>query len=198
MADIKIKREVSFMSAKKDSEIKSIVVTAFFAAVIFLGIQIFRVPLPAAVGTPFVHFGHIFVVLAILLLGTKRSMIAGVIGLILFDIINGYTHAIPNVLFSTIVKCLIVGIIYGQMTKNKENKYGYAIIATVIYGIANVVTDFVWSAAALVITGSTVQAAIAAELTAIPATVINSVFTVIGIAILFIPVQSAYTRVMRQ
>ena len=131
MADIKIKREVSFMSAKKDSEIKSIVVTAFFAAVIFLGIQIFRVPLPAAVGTRF-HFGHIFVVLAILLLGTKRSMIAGVIGLILFDIINGYTHAIPNVLFSTIVKCLIVGIIYGQMTKNKKNKYGYAIIAIVI------------------------------------------------------------------
>lgn len=110
------------MSAKKDSEIKSIVVTAFFAAVIFLGIQIFRVPLPAAVGTPFVHFGHIFVVLAILLLGTKRSMIAGVIGLILFDIINGYTHAIPNVLFSTIVKCLIVGIIYGHMTKKQEKQ----------------------------------------------------------------------------
>lgn len=185
------------MSVKKDSEIKSIVVTAFFAAVIFLGIQIFRVPLPAAVGTPFVHFGHIFVVLAILLLGTKRSMIAGVIGLILFDVINGYTHAIPNVLFSTIVKCLLVGIIYGRMVKGKKNKYGAAIVATVLYGLANVATDFVWSVAALVMTGSTVQAAVAAEMTAIPATVINSVFTVIGIAILFIPVQSAYERIMK-
>ena len=41
---------------KKDNEIKSVVMTAFFAAVIFLGIQSFRVPLPAAVGTPFLHF----------------------------------------------------------------------------------------------------------------------------------------------
>ena len=41
--------------------VKANVMTAFFAAVIFLGIQSFRIPLPAAVGTPFVHFGHIFI-----------------------------------------------------------------------------------------------------------------------------------------
>ena len=40
---------------------KKIVMTAFFAAIIYLGIQSFRIPLPAAVGTPFLHFGHIFV-----------------------------------------------------------------------------------------------------------------------------------------
>lgn len=43
--------------------LKTIVTAGFFAAVTFLGIQMFRIPLPAAVGTPFVHFGHIFVVL---------------------------------------------------------------------------------------------------------------------------------------
>ena len=48
---------------------KKIVMTAFFAAIIYLGIQSFRIPLPAAVGTPFLHFGHIFVMLAVLMLG---------------------------------------------------------------------------------------------------------------------------------
>ena len=33
------------------SNVMSVVMTAFFAAVIFLGIQSFRIPLPAAVGT---------------------------------------------------------------------------------------------------------------------------------------------------
>jgi uncharacterized membrane protein len=56
---------------------KSNVVTAFFTAIVFLGIQSFRIPIPAAVGTPFLHFGHIFVVLAIVCLGPKRSTIAG-------------------------------------------------------------------------------------------------------------------------
>jgi len=46
---------------------KKIVMTAFFAAIIYLGIQSFRIPLPAAVGTPFLHFGHIFVMLAVCL-----------------------------------------------------------------------------------------------------------------------------------
>lgn len=187
-------RRVEFMSVKKDSEIKSIVVTAFFAAVIFLGIQLFRVPMPAAVGTPFVHFGHIFVVLAILLLGIKRSMAAGVIGFLLFDIVNGYVHAIPNVLFSMIAECLIVGYIFGKIQQKKENDYGAAVIAGIIYGILNIIIDFLWSAGLLVIAGSTLQAAVAAEMTAIPSTVLNSVFTVIGTAVLYIPVRSAFRR----
>ena len=50
---------------------KKIVMTAFFAAIIYLGIQSFRIPLPAAVGTPFLHFGHIFVMLAVILKGNN-------------------------------------------------------------------------------------------------------------------------------
>ena len=42
-----------------DNKVKNLVITAFFTAITFLGIQSFRIPLPAAVGTPFLHFGHI-------------------------------------------------------------------------------------------------------------------------------------------
>jgi len=186
---------------KQNTQTKSIVITAFFAAVVFLGIQIFRIPLPAAVGTPFLHFGHIFVMLAIICLGAKRATVAGVLGLIIFDVLNGYMHAIPNVLVSTIIKCMFVGLLYAAMKKHangdSKKEYIYAVICAVIYGITNIVVDFVWYVIELVIMGSTLSAAITAELTSIPATIINAVFTVIGIAVLYYPVKAAYNRVVK-
>ena len=183
------------------SNTKVIVLTAFFAAIIFLGIQSFRIPLPAAVGTPFLHFGHIFVMLAIVCLGPKLSTISGVLGLIIFDILNGYIHAIPNVFVSTIIKCLLVGAIFVALKKkadgNIKKEYLFAVICAAIYGVTNIVVDFIWSVAELVITGSTLPAALAAEITSIPATIINAVFTIIGIAILYVPVTSAYKRITR-
>lgn len=178
----------------------SVVMTAFFAAVIFLGIQSFRIPLPAAVGAPFLHFGHIFVMLSICCLGGKRSAVAGVLGLIIFDVLNGYLHAIPNVLVSTIVKCLFVGFMFSAMKRraagqlNKE--YMAAVICAAVYGVTSIAVDFTWSVAELVLLGSTWNAALAAEITSIPATIINAGFTVIGIALLYIPVVTAYRRIV--
>ena len=174
---------------------KKIVMTAFFAAIIYLGIQSFRIPLPAAVGTPFLHFGHIFVMLAVLMLGPKLSTVAGVLGLVVFDVLNGYIQAIPNVFVSTIIKCLLVGVIFQVLKKKAQGdakkEYGYAVLCAAIYGV-----DFIWSTVELVVLGSSWSAALAAEITSIPATIINAGFTVVGIAILYVPVKKAYQRIL--
>lgn len=187
------------MNPESSANVTSTVMTAFFAAVIFLGIQSFRIPLPAAVGTPFLHFGHIFVMLAVICLGSRRSAIAAVLGLVIFDLLNGYIHSIPNVLVSSIIKCLLVGTIFAAMKKqaagNKRKEYLYAVICAAIYGITNIVVDFIWSVAELVLVGSSLQAALIAEISSIPATMINAVFTVIGIMFLYVPITSAYNRV---
>lgn len=187
---------------KQSVHTRSIVITAFFAAIIFLGIQAFRIPMPAAVGTPFLHFGHIFVVLAILCLGPKKSAIAGVLGLVIFDLLNGFIHAIPNVLFSTLIKTLVVGTLFLALKKMSGNsskkEYMFALICAAAYGLLNIVLDFAWNTAELVIMGSSLSAAITAELTSIPATIINSVFTVIGIAVLYPPVKAAYRRSVKE
>lgn len=178
---------------------KKIVMTAFFAAIIYLGIQSFRIPLPAAVGTPFLHFGHIFVMLAVLMLGPKLSTVAGVLGLLVFDVLNGYIQAIPNVFVSTIIKCLLVGMIFQSLKKKAQGdakkEYGYAVLCAAIYGITNIIVDFIWSTVELVVLGSSWSAALAAEITSIPATIINAGFTVVGIAILYVPVKKAYQRI---
>lgn len=179
---------------------KDIVMTAFFAAVIFCGIQAFRIPMPAVVGTPFLHFGHIFVLLAIFMIGPIRSAIAGVIGYVIFDLMNGYAHAIPNVFVSTIIKCLVVGFLFvalNKFAKNDKKEYQIAILCSVIYGIVNIAVDFSWSVAELMLVGSTFEAAFTAELASIPATIINAVFAVIGIGVLYIPIKKAYTRIVK-
>ena len=173
--------------------------TAFFAAVIFLGIQSFRIPLPAAVGTPFLHFGHIFVMLAIVCLGSRRSAVAGVLGLVIFDLLNGYIHSIPDVFVSTIIKCFLIGTVFSMLKKkadgNIHKEYLAAIFCAALYGIVNIVIDFIWSVAGLMLLGSSLAAAFTAELTSIPATMINAGFTVIGITLLYAPITAAYKRI---
>ncbi len=190
------------MKGNQTSKNKSIVMTAFFAAIVFLGIQIFRIPMPAAVGTPFLHFGHIFVVLSILCMGGKRAAISGTLGLVIFDILNGYFHAIPNVFCSTIIKCLTAGAVFSLLNKraggDRKKEYQAAMIVTILYGILNIVTDFAWNTAELVLLGSSLPAALIAEAASIPATIINAIFAVIGIAVLYVPVSAAYKQIVNE
>ena len=46
--------------------LKNIIFTGLFAAIIFIGISLLRIPIPAMVGRPFIHFGNPLMVLAIL------------------------------------------------------------------------------------------------------------------------------------
>lgn len=188
------------MKGSQTSNSKSVVLMAFFSAVVFLGIQMFRIPMPAAVGTPFLHFGHIFVVLAILCMGGRRAAVSGTLGLIIFDILNGYFHAIPNVFVCTIIKCLLTGMVFAILKKRAggepKKEYKAAIMASIVYGALNIITDFAWNAAELVILGSSIPAALIAEASSIPATIINAVFAVIGIAVLYVPVSAAYKRIV--
>lgn len=176
---------------------KTVVMTAFFAAITFLGIQAFRIPLPAAVGTPFVHFGHIFVVMGVLLQGGKRGAVSGTIGLVVFDLLNGYLHAMPQVFVETIVKCLIVGSVFAFWKKKHEEQQEYmgAVICSIIYGCMNILIEFIMGIVQMVIVGSEFRAAVVASATSIPATIINVVFLVAGITVLYKPVKKVYQRI---
>lgn len=177
----------------------AMVMTAFFAAITFLGIQSFRIPLPAAVGTPFVHFGHIFVVMGVLIQGGKRGAVSGTAGLVIFDILNGYMQDIPQVLIETVVKCLIVGAIFAILKKradaNKAKEYASAVICAVIYGCLHILIELVMGTIKMMILGSGFTAAFMGSVVSIPATVINVVFMVAAIAVLYKPVESIYKRI---
>lgn len=183
-----------------DRTIKSVVSMAFFAAITFLGIQVFRIPVPAAVGTPFIHFGHVFVVLGMMLQGGKKGAVSGTAGLVIFDLLNGFVQSIPQVFCETIVKCLFVGMIFGYLKKtaggNKKKEWKAATVSASIYAALNIGIEWIMQIIMLVITGSHLRAAVAASTASIPATVVNAVFLVIIVSVLYIPVTRAYRRFM--
>ncbi len=178
-------------------DLRTIVSVGFFAAITFFGIQMFRIPLPAAVGTPFVHFGHIFVVIGVLLQGGKRGAVSGTIGLIVFDLLNGYVQAIPQVFIETIVKCLILGLILKNLEKSEENQKGNnraVLIGVLVYALMNIVIEFAMGTITLLIAGSGVTAAFLGALTSIPATVINAVFMLCIVLLIYRPIDSIYKK----
>lgn len=183
----------------RTDKVKVMVITAFFAAITFLGIQSFRIPLPAAVGTPFVHFGHIFVVTGLLLQGGKRGAVSGTLGLIIFDILNGFLQDVPQVFIETIIKCLIVGAIFAILKQkadgNKKKEYIYAVICAVIYGCLNIIIELVMGTVKMVVIGSGFAAALAGSIASIPATAINAAFMVVAIAVIYKPVSNIYNRI---
>ena len=179
---------------EKRSNINDIVRVGIFAAITFLGIQTFRIPLPAAVGTPFVHFGHIFVVFGVLLLGGKLGAISGTLGLVIFDLVNGYLQAMPQVFVETIIKCLILGAVF-EMLKKITKELPAAIISAAIYGIIGIFIEFIMGTIMMMVAGSAFMPALLGSLTSIPATVINAVFMVVVIGILYKPVKKIYARI---
>lgn len=186
----------------RDESINKLVVTAFFAAITFLGIQIFRVPLPAVVGTPFVHFGHIFVVMGVLLMGGKRGAVSGTLGLVIFDILNGYLQDVPQVFLETIIKCLLIGALFAVLKNraggDRKKEYRGAMICTVLYGCMNILIEFVMGIVKMMILGSGFAAAAAGSAAPIPATVVNVVFLILAEALLYRPVERLYRRASRQ
>ena len=186
----------------RDESINKLVVTAFFAAITFLGIQIFRVPLPAVVGTPFVHFGHIFVVMGVLLMGGKRGAVSGTLGLVIFDILNGYLQDVPQVFLETIIKCLLIGALFAVLKNraggDRKKEYRGAMICTVLYGCMNILIEFVMGIVKMMILGSGFAAGAAGSGASIPATVVNVVFLILAEALLYRPVERLYRRASRQ
>lgn len=188
------------MGNVNDNKIKSMVMVAVFATITFLGIQAFRIPMPAAVGTPFVHFGHIFVVMGVLLLGGRRGAVSGMLGLVIFDILNGFMQDIPQVFIETIVKCLLVGALMAYMKRRaggeRKKEYAGAVLCACVYAVMNIVIEFVMGIVKMMILGSGFHAALLGSVTSIPATVINAVFMAVTVTVLYLPVRSVFQKIV--
>lgn len=134
----------------------------------------------------------------LLVQGGKRGAVSGTLGLTIFDMLNGYMQDAPKTFVETAVKCLIVGALFMMLKKkadgDKKKEYGAAVVCAFIYGCINVIMEFTMSTIAMMMVGSGFAAAAVAAFTSLPATVINAVFMVIAIAILYQPVKKIYVR----
>ncbi|MEI6579975.1 MAG: ECF transporter S component, partial [Eubacteriales bacterium] len=104
---------------KPEQALVKIILTALFAAICFVAISSFQIPLPSPVGKPFLHLGNLFVILAALLFSGPVGGIAGALGMGLFDLTHGYTIYAPSTIILKLGMGLIVG--YVALKGKKEN-----------------------------------------------------------------------------
>ncbi|MFT8825148.1 MAG: ECF transporter S component [Liquorilactobacillus mali] len=178
---------------KNKNSLRMIILTGLFAAIIYLGIFILRIPIPAMVGRPFIHFGNTLTVLAILFLGPRNGIIAGIIGLGGFDVLNGY--ALTSWL--TVLEVIIVGLTIEAVFKylhHNDSKRNIIIVA-ITAGAMKIVTSYCTSIVEALMVGTAFKTAIVASFLSLPATVINSISTAVCVPLLYFLLRKAFSAV---
>lgn len=124
---------------KSDKTIYNVTLAAVFAIVDYI-LAMFQIHIPSPVGRPFIDLGFTFVVLGILFLGYKYGVFSGIIGLTMFDLMNGYAaHA-----YLTIMEVFIVATTTGLTFKILKHSTKIASIVTlgVITGLSKILSGF--------------------------------------------------------
>ncbi|AVK60844.1 hypothetical protein C5Z25_03345 [Lactobacillus sp. CBA3605] len=164
--------------------LRKLVFTGLFAAIIFIGISVVRIPLPAIVGRPFIHFGNILTVIAVMLLGFGYGAIAGAIGLGLFDVLNGYAATAWLTILEAIILAAVVSLVFRVVGYDEHNLAKLYVVAFMA-GVIKVVTSWGSGVIMALMAGTTLKVAVIGAFTSLLAAVINAVACLVVVPILY-------------
>lgn len=182
---------------RKDiNPLQSLIFTGLFAAIIYIGIWVLRIPVPAMVGRPFIHFGNTLTAVAILYLGYRNGMIAGIIGLGGFDLLNGYAATSWLTMLEVVVVATVLTAVYRGMNYRDSKKN--IIILGIIAGVTKIFTTYCVSIVEALMVGTSLQVAYIGAFVSLPATVINSISTAICTPILYFALKDAVKAIMKK
>lgn len=180
----------------RENSLVSIIMTGLFAAIIYLGVWVLRIPVHALVGRPFIHFGNTLTAVAILYLGYRNGMLAGIIGLGGFDLLNGYAATSWLTMLEVVVVASVLTAVYKGMHYQDSKKN--IIILGIIAGITKIFTTYCVSIVEALMVGTSLNVALVSSFVSLPATVINSISTAICTPILYFAVRDGARRILRR
>ena len=180
----------------EQNSLRAVVMTGLFAAMIYIGIWVLRIPLPAVVGRPFIHFGNTLTAVAILYLGFRNGALAGIIGLGGFDILNGYAATSWLTMLEVVVVAAVLSAVYKGMKYNDSKKN--IIILAVIAGVTKIFTSYATTVVEALMAGTALQPALVAACLSLLATVISSCSTAVCTPILYFALKDITVRVMKR
>lgn len=175
------------MTTKKRITTADIVLTALFATLTFVGTMI-RIPMPAAVGAPFIHLGNSVLLLAVLLLGYRKGALAGGMGFAIFDVLNGYAAEAPYFIFESFIVGGVATLVFIVLGRQDRPLYKVTAVA-IAAGLAKLAMTFLKGIVKMLILGADLKPAIIASATTIPTSVINVISTIIIVTLLYYPVK---------
>lgn len=173
------------LRAQRDS-LRAVVLTGLFAAIIYIGIWVLRIPIPAMVGKPFIHFGNTLTAVAILTLGGRNGALAGMIGLGGFDILNGYASTSWLTMLEVIVVAVVMMAVWRMLGCRTTPKA--VITVAICAGVTKIFTSYATSIVEALMAGTLLKTAVVASFFSLPATVINSCSTAIFTPLIFLAV----------
>ena len=159
----------------EQNSLRAVVMTGLFAAMIYIGIWVLRIPLPAVVGRPFIHFGN-----------TLTAV----------DILNGYAATSWLTMLEVVVVAAVLSAIYKGMKYNDSKKN--IIILAVIAGVTKIFTSYATTVVEALMAGTALQPALVAAFLSLLATVINSCSTAVCTPILYFALKDITVRVMKR
>ena len=156
--------------SRSSMSVKELAITAICIVLVYVFTAVVNVKLPIAAAGGLIHLGNVPLFIAAILFGKRTGMIAGGIGMGLFDLLSGWTLWAPF----TLVIVGIMGLVVGMVTEKKKSFPRYilamvpaCIIKIVGYYIAEGIIYGNWVAPAASIPGYLVQIGVAAVITLI-------------------------------
>ena len=157
-------------TSSNSSRVKSLAITAICLVLVSVFTSVVNIRLPFAPNGGLVHLGNVPLFVAAILFGKRTGMIAGGIGMGLFDLLSGWTLWAPFTL--VIVGCM--GFVVGAITEKRKNM-GFIVLALIAacaikivgYYFAEVVIYGNWVVPFTSIPGNLIQIGVAAVITLI-------------------------------
>lgn len=103
--------------ARHRVSVKSLAITAICLVLVYVFTAVVNIRLPFAPNGGLIHLGNVPLFVAAILFGKRTGMIAGGIGMALFDLLSGWTLWAPFTL--VIVGCM--GFVVGAVTEKKKS-----------------------------------------------------------------------------
>src|SRR5699024_11149568 len=180
----------------RENSLVSIIITGLFAAIIYLGVWVLRIPVPALVGRPFIHFGNTLTDVAILYVDYRNGMLARIIGLGGFDLLNGYAATSWLTMLEVVVVASVLTAVYKGMHYQDSKKN--IIILGIIAGTTKIFTTYCVSIVEALMVGTSFKVALVGAFVSLPATVINSISTTICTPILYFALRDASRLIIKK
>lgn len=156
--------------ARSSMSVKELAITAVCIVLVYVFTAVVNIKLPIAAAGGLIHLGNVPLFVAAILFGKRAGMIAGGIGMGLFDLLSGWTLWAPFTL--VIVGCM--GLVVGAVTEKKKSFPRY-ILAMILACVIKIVGYYIaegfiygnWIAPVSSIPGNLVQIGVAAVITLI-------------------------------
>lgn len=154
--------------ATTSSRVRDLTITAICLVLVYVFTAVVNIRLPFAPNGGLIHLGNVPLFVAAILFGKRTGMIAGGIGMALFDLLSGWTAWAPFTLI--IVGCM--GLVVGAVTEKKKS-FPFYLLAMVLacaikiggYYVAEAILFGNWIVPATSIPGNLLQVGAAAVIT---------------------------------